>query len=338
MFEIKVLSKEDIMRVIDMRRVIKGVENVYRLKSRNMTEVWPTVFYEFEPGRADMDIKSGLLKSERLFGHKTVTWFGANKKLGIPELIGVIVIYDADTGSPLGVLDASYITGIRTGAAGALGAIYLARKNSKNLLILGAGNQAGFQVAAMLTLFDGLQTVRIADTLNPENAVTFVAGIRDRLKSEFNITGKDVVFESVDNLAEAVSESDIIITVTPSRKPVIKKEWVKPGTHFSCIGADMSGKEEIDPDIFENAVLYVDDKKHCMEVGEIEIPLKTGIISEENILGEIGDLIEGKKCGRSDDEEITIFDATGMALLDIATAKIALELANEKDLGSKVNL
>ena len=337
MFEIKVLSKEDIRKVMDLSRVIKDVESVYRLKSRGETVVWPTVFYEFDPGKADMDIKSGLLKSAGVFGHKTVTWFGANKELGIPELTGVIVIYDAGTGIPLGVLDASYITGIRTGAAGAIGAKYLAREDSKNLLLLGTGMQAVYQIAAMLTLWKGVETVRVANVVHPEKAVSFAAGIREKMKREFGIPCDHVRFEAVGHLEKAVSDSDIIITVTPSRKPMIRKEWVRAGTHFSCIGADMCGKEEIDPEIFRDAKIYVDDKTHCMETGEIEIPLKTNVIGEDCVCGEIGDLLEGKIPGRGSEEEITVFDAAGMALLDIAVAKTAMDLADEKNLGSSVN-
>ena len=336
--EVKVLSKADIMQVVDMGRMIIGVEEVYRLKSRGETEVWPTVFYEFTPGESDMDIKSGLLKGSKIFGHKTVTWFGTNKELGIPELIGVIMVYDANTGTPLGILDATYITGIRTGAAGAIGAKYLARKDSKNLLILGTGNQATFQIVAMLTCFKGLEKIRVANSLHPDKAKDFVLDIEERLEKKFGLSCKNISFEAVGNLGEAVSDSDIVITVTPARKPVIKKAWIRPGTHFSCIGADMSGKVELEPDILRNAKIYVDDKKHCMTVGEIEISLKTGIINEKNIVGEIGNLLEGKIEGRSNEKEITVFDSTGLALLDIAAAKIALDLAEGKTLGSNVNL
>lgn len=336
--EVKVLSKADIIKVVDMKRIVTGVEEVYRLKSRGETEVWPTVIYEFTPGKEDVDIKSGFLKSAKIFGHKTVASFTTNKSRGLPDLIGVIVVYDANTGAPLGILDAAYITGIRTGAAGAIGAKYLARENSKNLLILGTGNQATFQIAAMLTCFDGLEKIRVANAIHPDKAVDFVSGIKETLKKEFGLSCENTSFEAVNNLEEAVSDSDIIITITPSREPLIKRAWVKSGTHFSCIGADISGKEEIDPVILRDAKIYVDDKTHCIEVGEIEIPLKTGIISEKDITGEIGDLLEGKIIGRSNEEEITVFDATGLALLDIAAAKTALDLATEKALGSNVNL
>lgn len=127
MFNVKILSKEDIMQVIEMQPVMQCVEEVYKLKSEGDTVVWPTTFYEFDPGHADMDIKSGYLKGAKIFGHKTVSWFGANKEKGLPDLVGVIVVFDATNGLPIGILDGGYITGLRTGAAGAIGAKYLAR-------------------------------------------------------------------------------------------------------------------------------------------------------------------------------------------------------------------
>ena len=338
MFDIKVLSMEDVKQVAEMGAVIKGVEEVYKAKSAGETDVWPTVFHEFDPGHADMDIKSGKLTKLGLFGHKTVSWFGANAEKGLPTLVGVIVIYDMETGAPLAVLDGSYITGLRTGAAGAIGAKYLARKDSENLFVLGAGNQAAFQIAAMLTLFPGLKKVQVCDALYPENAVRFAEAMPGRLRADFGIEPGDTVISAVTDMAKAVGESDIVVTVTPSREPVIKKEWVSPGTHFSCIGADMAGKEEIEAEIMRNAVIYVDDMVHCMEAGEVEIPLKSGVIKPENILGEIGDLILGKTPGRTSDDQITVYDATGMALLDIMTGKTLLDLAKEKGLGTDASL
>lgn len=338
MFQIKVLSKEDIMKVSDMRRVIEGVHDVYVAKSNDETEVWPTVFYDFETGKADLDIKSGYMKTKKLFGHKTVSFFADNANKGLPALNGVIVVYDAETGAPLCVTDGAYITGIRTGAAGAIGAKYLANPDSENVLILGAGNQAAFQIAAILTLFDGIKNITISDPLSLENAKAFTASIAERLSNEFGIDAAHVNFAAAEDLEQAVRSSQIIITVTPAREPVIKKEWISPGTHLSCIGADMSGKEEIDPEIFKDAVIFMDDKEHCCQVGESEIPLKAGIITEDDIRGEIGDLILGKAKGRESRDEITIYDATGMALLDIMTAKTVLDLAIEKGLGTDAEI
>lgn len=339
MFEIRVLSQDDVKKVLNMNKAIAAVESVYRSKAENGTVVWPTVFHDFEKGKADMDIKSGYVKAAEIHGMKSVSWFADNEKKGIPTLIGLILVFDSKTGVPIGILDAAYITGMRTGAAGAIGAKNLARKDSKNLFVLGAGNQAAFQIAAFLTEMPNLKKVRIADVLNPENAKKFAAGIHTRLVEEFGLTlSSDVSFEAVTNLQESVSDSDVIVTVTPSRSPVIKKEWVKPGTHLSCIGSDMEGKEEIEAEIFCGARIFADDKQHCMEVGEMELPLKNGVITKEDIAGEIGDLLVGNVQGRTSDEQITIFDATGMALLDLVTGKEALDAAEKLGLGATVNI
>ncbi len=136
----------------------------------------------------------------------------------------------------------------------------------------------------------------------------------------------------------SVRKSQIIITATPSRTPLIQKEWVRAGTHFSCIGADMEGKEEIDPAIFANAVIYADDIIQCINAGEMEIPIKSGIIKKSDIAGEIGELIAGTKPGRITPSDITIFDATGLALLDLTVGKTVIERAHTKKIGQSANI
>lgn len=338
MTDFKILTKQQLQTILDMKSIIQSNQEVYKAKSNQQTTVWPTTYYEFEPGKADMDIKSGYLPTMGIFGHKTVSFFGDNPTKGLPDLVGMVVVFSSKTGMPLGILDGSYITGIRTGAAGAIGAKLLARPDSKNLLILGAGNQAAFQIAGMLELFPDLENISVADVMSYEHAQAFISGIRARLKSEFSINAGKVNFNAVDNLTAAVHDSDIIITVTPSKKPIIKKEWVKPGTHFSCIGADATGKEEIDPQIYSGARVFVDDLHHCILSGESEIPIKQGIIKKSDIQGEIGDLLTHKVSGRQNDQEITIFDAVGMALLDLAAANQALTIAEKRQIGEIASL
>lgn len=339
MFDIKVLSKTDTEKLLKMSDVISVVENVYKSKSEDKTCVFPMVFHEFEAGVADMDIKSGWMKEDNIFGLKLVSWFGENVKKDLPALIGTIMVLDSRTGIPLGILDGSHITGMRTGAAGAIGAKYLARPDSKTLLIVGAGHVSTFQIVAALLLFPELETVMIYDHMNYDTALNKADTIIDTLDNNFDIKmdGR-VKFLAVSDIKEATGKSDIIITVTPSRKPIIMKEWIKPGTHFSCIGADMSGKEEIDPEIFREARVFADDIPQCINVGEIEIPVSSGILNKEDIAGEIGDIIAGKIKGRENDDQITVYDATGIALLDLAAAKLALDEAKKLSIGSIVNL
>ena len=334
MFNLKVLSQEDTEKLLNIDDVLDVVENVYKLKAEDKTKVFPLVFNEFEPGVADVDIKSGWIKGYDIFGLKEVAWFGENAQKNMPTLMSTIMIWDSVTGAPLGVLDGNHITGMRTGAAGALGAKYLARKDSETLLLVGAGHIATFQIAATLKEFPDLRKVLIYDAMDYGTAEKMANGIRNKLENEFSLdVNEAVTFGAVSDIEEATRNSDIIITVTPSKNPIIMKEWVKPGTHFSCIGSDMVGKEEIDPEIFRNARVFVDDIEQCINVGEVEIPIKKGTLTRDRIVGEIGEIPTGKTKGRENDEQITVFDATGTALLDLLTGKLALDTAKEKELG-----
>lgn len=331
---IKLFSRRDLEAVLEMPRVIEGVKAAYKLKVKGDTAVWPLIEHHFTEKEAVMDIRSGgVFGSIGLHGLKMLNKFPQNAERNLPVFTGILMVCDSDTGLPLGVMDASYITCMRTGAAGAIGAQALARPDSQVLLVLGAGTQAIFQIAAALTCFPGLKEVLIADPLQPEHARQFADSCRGRLKTGFAIDCPQVSFAAAGDLAQSVGRSDIILTVTPAREPVILKEWVRPGTHFSCVGADMAGKEEIDPQLFADARVYADDLDQCLRVGEMELPYKSGIITRASVAGEIGQVLAGTVPGRQSDSEITIFDATGLAILDLVTAKSALESAAEKNLG-----
>lgn len=239
---------------------------------------------------------------------------------------------------PIGILDASYITGIRTGAAGAIGAKYLARADSRNLVLVGSGNQALFQIAAMGTLFPGLRKLTVVNVRTPDHAARFTAALPRMLADQFGLDLAGVTLAPSGDLEAALSDADIVVTATPSKTPLVRKDWVRPGTHFSCMGADMAGKQELESALLAGAPIFADDLEHCIAAGEMEIPLKQGAISQGDIAGEIGDLILGKAPGRQQEDEITICDSTGMALLDIAAAKAALALEEEKNLGTVVTL
>lgn len=340
MFDFKVLSREDVAGLLDMQSVIDSNMEVYRQRAEGQTDTWPTVFNLFAEGVADLDIKSGWLKGSGVFGHKTVGWYGANPSKGLPALVGLICVYDVETGAPLGVLDGTYITGIRTGAAGAIGAKLLARPESETLLVVGAGGQCTYQTAGVLTLMPQVERVIVANPHRPAGAVAKATALPSEL-AELGVACDGVFFEAVESpgaLPAAVGRADIVITCTMSREPMIERSWVKPGTHFSCIGADMEGKVEIDPAIIADAVLFVDDTAHCVEAGEIEVGIKQGVFDADHIMGEIGELIVGTKQGRTSDEQITVLDATGMALLDIACAHKALQLAEGQGKGQKASV
>ena len=333
-----ILNREQIKQVIRMEDVIREVREVYRLKSEGMSVIWPLVNYEFVEEHAAMDIRSGYVKGVQIHGLKMLNNFPLNREKGLPPFNGIMVVNDSNTGIPISVMDASYITCMRTGAAGALGVDLLARKDAKNLFLLGAGKQAPFQLAATLMLRPGIRKVYVADVAMPDNAVHFAQTICQQLADDFGVDASGVEFVAVDDLGPAVGDSDAIITVTPSRKPIIQKAWLKKGTHLSCLGSDMESKQEIESAIFAGAGIYADDKAQCIRVGEMELPLQQGVITPEDITGEIGDLIAGKVPGRLSDEQTTIFDATGLYILDLAAAKVAIDRAKSAGIGIQADL
>ncbi|MCT4620047.1 MAG: ornithine cyclodeaminase family protein [Marinisporobacter sp.] len=351
MFKVKVLNQELIKETLGMKEVIEAVEKVYILKAEKKADVWPMIFHEFEPGVADMDIKSGYLKDADIYGLKLVSWYGENDKKELPPLIGTTLVFDMKTGVPIGLLSAEHITGMRTGAAGAIGAKYLANKESENFLMVGTGHQAPFQIAAMLMVMNHIKKVRLYDPVDFEKAKKLEENIKELLEEKFlsyykeneeiyNSLKKkfDVSFEAVENLEDAVKKSEMITTATPSKKPMIMKEWVNKGTHISCVGADMSGKQEIDENIFSSAKVFVDDINQAKNVGETEMAIKKGVIPESHIIGEIGELILENIKGRNSKEDITVYDTTGIALQDLMVSKLALDLAKEKGIGEEILL
>lgn len=332
------LNRSQIKEIISMKETIEKVRLAYQLKSQGKSVIWPLVNHEFIEEKGAMDIRSGYIKGEQLHGLKMLNNFPENAKTGLPAFNGIMMVYDSDTGIPIGILDASYITCMRTGAAGALGVEALARKNAKTLMLLGAGKQCPFQIVATLLVRPSITTVYIADPINAPQAESRAKEMKALLMADFGVDASGVTFLAAPSIEEAVRASDAIISVTPSRKPLIQKDWVKAGTHFSCLGSDMETKQEIESTIFAGAKIYADDKAQCIRVGEMELPLQQGVITENDITGEIGDLLLGQVVGRENDDEITIFDGTGLYILDLVTAKIAIDAAKAQGIGLELEL
>lgn len=344
MNKVTVLNENDLRKILTMEETIAAVEEAYKQKELNKAFVLPMIFHEFEAGVADMDIKAGVMPELERYGLKVVSWFKDNPAKNLPALFGTTLLFDSKTGAPCSLLDAEYITGMRTGAAGAIGAKYLAKKMAKTLLIIGSGQQAFFQIAAYLTVFDSISDISIFDPLDANKANAFVTNLATPLESLLaknptkKVSLKNTNVSAVTDLAQTLEKSDLVATVTPATTPIIKAKWVKKGTHFSCIGADISGKEEIDPQIFKDAIIIVDDLQQAITVGETERPIKEGVIKKADISGEIGALITGKVAGRTADDAITIFDSTGIALQDLAVSNLALKIATKENIGQTVFL
>ena len=340
MAAITILSASDIERVFTVADALEAVEDAYRQKAEGKGVAWPMVYAAFEPGVADMDIRSGELAGSGLFGLKLTAWFSGNPAQGLPEIYGTTLICDNANGAPLALLNASAITGLRTGAAGALGIKWLARKNAQNLLVAGAGHQSAYQIAAVLAACPGISHVEVWDPRKEEAPEARVALMSEKVAAMLKAAGIERSYElvAVADGEAACGRADAIITITPATTPIIKRDWVRPGAHISCVGADMEGKQEIESALCAAARLYVDDRAQSVASGELEVAVKEGAISADDIVAELGEVIAGKAERRTSDEQITVFDTSGIAVQDLASSKVAYERAVEAGLGVSVEL
>ena len=338
MTKIKILNKENIEELIDIKMAIEAVESAYVQKSAGKGKVWPLVFYEYEHNVFDLDIRSGNLVKDNLYGLKLISYNENNPQNNLPKIYATALIFDSNTGTPLALLNAEPITAYRTGAAAGIGAKYLARNDSKILLVLGCGNIVPYSIAATLFSVPSIEHVYISNPKNMAHAYEKIENIKLQVKKLLAKVNYDFdgTFEVADNLEETVKMSDIIITATPAEKPMIKSEWVKEGTHFSCMGAGMPNKQEIDAKIFKHAKSYADDIEQCLKVGEVQTAYKEHLISTFN--GEIGEIISKEKKGRTSLKDITIFDSTGLFLQDLATSIKLLDKAKQENIGITIEI
>jgi len=324
------LTDQDVKDLLSMREVIDAVENAFKEKALGRVQMPPKV-YLFYGNVGDLRTMPCYLESLGISSVKIVNSHPRNREKGLPTVMATILLLDPETGFPKAIMGGTWITAMRTGAAGAIAAKYLAKRSSKVAAFIGAGVQARFQLMGLMEVAKSLEEVRVFD-VNPEAERFFVKFFEENYL-------KNCPIVEARSCEEAVRDADIIVTTTPSRNPVIKNEWIREGVHFNCMGADAPGKEELDPKILKRASkIVVDDFGQAVHGGEINVPISKGIISESDLYGEIGEIIAGLKKGRENDEEITIFTSTGLAIQDAVTAHLAYEKAVKKNLGVYVKL
>ncbi len=319
------LNKEEVRGLICMKEVIGTVEEAYKAFSSDQVDQPGYIGLHLPAPRGEIDFKLGYYKSNEMISMKASSGtFPENPTVyGLPTHMGTILLFDARTCALICVMDGTLITGLRTGAAGAVSVKALARKDAKKITSIGTGIQARMQIRAITEVMK-IEEIH-AWARNPETLSKYKADI----ESEFGIP---VVMAN--SKKEAVEQADILITTTRGTGPVVEAGWVKPGTHIVAIGSDAPGKQEFDPEIFRNARIVVDSIAQCIKKGETQHPLNKNIITKDAIHGEIGEVLLGKKPGRESDEEITIFDSTGMAIQDNTTASRIYRNAVEQGAGT----
>jgi alanine dehydrogenase len=326
------LTGKQVKKLLEMKDVLGAVENAYRHKGLGKVQMPPKAYLFYEKFNGDLRTMPSYVEDMDVSAVKIVNVHPDNaKNFGMRTVMAVLVLVNPHTGAPLAFMDATHITDMRTGGASAVASKYLARPNPKILGMIGCGNQARTQMLALITQFGHFDEVRLYDMF-PEKSKAMAREFRRHYKEQ---VGK---IKAVQNAKDCVIDSDIVVTVTSARAPVVLDEWVKDGTHFNCMGADAPGKQEMDPKILKRARLVIDDWEQASHSGEINVPLSKGEMTKDDVDVEIGHIVAGLKPGRESDQQITVFCSTGLAVQDCLTAKIAYDAAIVQKVGRSMQI
>jgi alanine dehydrogenase len=318
------LKQNEIKGLINMKEVIDAVETAFTVYANREVHM-PSKEYLFFP-EGDLRIMPCYIRGREEAVVKCVNVHPKNPiKHELPTVMAIIEVIDPETGFPLAVLDGTWITDMRTGAAAGVATKYLAHPNSDTLGIIGAGRQACTQLMALNEVMDIKKAKVFCRTCTTRSNFA---------KTASETYGFDV--EAVDTPKEAVENVDVVVTTTPSRKPLIKADWISPGTHINAMGADAPSKQELETPLLQKSKIVIDSWDQASHSGEINVPVSQKVIKRKDIHAKLGDVIIGNVSGR-EGQEITIFDSTGLAVQDAVTAWHVYRKATKNKVGHVFN-
>ena len=320
------LTRTDVASLLGIEECMTAVEGAFKLHAEGKT--LPPGILGLHARDGGFHIKAGILHLSRsYFAAKVNANFPRNsERFDLPLIQGAIVLCDGENGRLLAVMDSMEITIIRTGAATGVAAKYLARRDSTTITICGCGNQGRISLKAIAKVRD-LKKVFAFD-IDRGRAEQFARELSQEL-------GMGV--QPVTDLQAAIRQSDICVTCTPSKKAFVKREDVVLGTFIAAVGADNEDKQELDPKLLPASKLVVDLLEQCATIGELHHALDENLMTEDQVHAGLGEIIAGRKSGRMSAEEIIIFDSTGTALQDVASAVIVYERAVAQGRGTKID-
>lgn len=319
-----ILGRNEMIGLLSPGEYNDCVEQAYRMHGEGRYYMDPKGHIVLDRFAGEWEAMPSYIEEPHAAACKWVSIREQNReRYNLPTVFSILIYTDPETGFPLAIVDGSYHTVMRTGSAAAVSAKWLARKDSTRLAIVGAGHMAEGALATCNEVF-AWKDVRVWSRSR--------ATLDDFVKTQQPKYGGFEIAPSTD-LESVVRGADVVVTVTPARGPIVKAEWISPGTHIAAVGADKKGDQELEGSLLTRARIFVDDIRQCRTDGEINVPLSGGLITEDDIAGEIGEVITGRKKGRTSDEEITIFDSTGIALQDSATVPLEFKRAMEKGVG-----
>jgi alanine dehydrogenase len=319
-----ILSRTDMIGLVTPAEYVGCVEQAYRMHGEGRYYMDPKGHIVLDRYPGEWEAMPSYIEEPEAAACKWVSIRERNRaKFDLPTVFSILIYTHPETGFPLAICDGSYHTVMRTGAAAAVSAKWLARKGAKSLAIVGAGHMAEGTLATCNAVLN-LEEVRLWS----RSRATLDAFMGSLQPSYPHLRIRPLL-----DLEETVRGADIVVTVTPARAPIVRDDWIAPGTHIAALGADKGGDQELDPRILQRARIFVDDIRQCRTDGEINVPLSQGLIKESDIAGEIGEVIVRKKPGRQSDSEVTVFDSTGIALQDSATVPLEYERAVAAGIG-----
>ena len=324
--KIKILTESDLRELVKLDlRAIDCIENAFSALAGGEVVMPPILSMGIHQFNGEVDVKTAYVPGIKSFAIKMSPGFFDNPKIGLPSTSGLMVLFSAKTGMLEALLlDNGYLTDVRTAAAGAVAARHLARVDAKSACIIGSGNQAELQLKAL-------------NLVRPLNRATIWGRNKDKasllaqkLSNELNV---EVIAE--EDAETAISNSDVIITTTPSKKALVMSEWLRPGQHITAMGSDQDDKCELEATCLTRCDSYIPDYQAQTEIlGELRPAIAEGLISADTRFPELGSIITKEKVGRKSENDVTIADLTGTGIQDTAIATFAREKAELSDSGS----
>ncbi len=311
---IPIFTEQEIRRAVSAADAIAVVRQAFAADGRGETVVPAVINLAIPATNGEFHVKTAYVSGIPHVAVKVASGFYENAKRGLPTGTGMMMLFDASTGMPAALLlDNGYLTDVRTGAAGAVAGDALARADARTVGMIGSGVQARHQAICLHQVRPF--TRLIAWSIDNAGLACYAAEMRERLGVETEIAAGP----------EAVArEADVLVTCTPSRTPMVHADWLRPGTHVTALGSDGPGKQELEPSCLARADLVVCDRvAQCARLGELQHALAAGLMRETDVYAQLGEVVSGRKAGRTSDSQITVADLTGVGFQDTAIASLA---------------
>ena len=312
-----VLTEPEIRAVVGLDAARECVRDAFVALAEGRAILPPPIGFQFPATGGEMHVKGAHLEGFATYTVKMATGFPANREAGLPVMSGLMVVFDAATGFVQAILlDNGYLTEVRTAAAGALAAEALSRVDASTVAVLGAGGQARHQLEAL---------VRV----RPIERVRAWSRTQERTEAYAGDVGRmGLDAEVCPSARDAVAGADIVLTVTPAKRPIVEAGWLSPGTCVVAVGSDFEDKQELDAEVVGRADKYVADSiAQCLRYGELHHAVDAGAMTVERVHGELGQVLSGRVPGRETEEEITVADLTGLGIQDAAIADLVVRAA-----------